>query len=350
MRLHVQTLSIVALVTLLIWVFAEGESLSSGSVTVQVRLVSDVANLAISTDDPGWDGTCKISLDGPTARLDEMRALLRQPEAIELTSRELGTESGTIRLSDALRRHPIFQRRGVSIVSTIPQSVTIVVDRLVERTATLAVDPDGIPVRGRPQADPASVVVHIPLRVVDDLPDPLTLDVRLSAEMVRGLTPGEAQTIVGVPVEVPKELEGIREYLGAMPRVSVSLTLLSLSETRTIASVPVDVRIPGVVSDRYRVRIGDQQQLLAGIELRGPVDDLDQIGPGKRYTPRIDVFLTPEDLATKVPSDGSEGELVLRGELIGVPAGVEVTQAIPTIHVFVRRLEADEASPGGGLP
>ena len=346
---HLRTFGIVSVITLLVWVFAEGESLGTTSVTLEVRLVSDAPNLIVDLGEgESWNGTVEVRLEGPTARLDEVRALLRRPEAIELTTRELGTQSGAVRLAEVLRRHPVFRGSGVTIVDTDPKVVRIEVIRLVEREAKVVVDPDGVALRGLAQAEPSTLVIKMPEDLSEQTPDPLELVVRLRGEMVQGLTPGQAQTIFNIPVELPESLREHADRILGLKPVNVRLTLAVRTETRSLASVPVDLRIPAVVSDRYLARVSQQEQLLTGVQIRGPVEVLDQVGAGKRYTPRIEVFLTPEELSSKVPADGSEVELVVQGRLIGVPPSVEPAEAPPAVHVFVRRadVEADQEEPG----
>lgn len=348
---RLRTLGVVSVITLLIWVFAEGESLRSLSVSVRARVESGSADLVVSlSDDEAWDGTIEVRIDGPTARLNAVRAELRRTEIVELTIREVGTDGGVIRLGEALRSHPIFRESGVSIVSTDPATISIDVDRLVRREARVVVDSGGVPVRGLAQPVPASVTLLVPERVNAGLGDQFVLTVRLHDDMVQGLAAGQAQTIFNIPVELPEGMEELAEVLGELPLVNVRLTLVARREAQTMATVPVVVSMPSVISDQYVVRLADEDQFLNSLELRGPVGIFERVGPGKQYTPRIDVFLMPDLLSAQVASDGSEVEVTVTGTLSGVPAGVELTQELGAIRVFVRRLgvEPIEAPDGEG--
>ncbi len=345
---HARTFGVVAVITLLIWVFAEGESLRSSPVTLRATLVSGSPDLVVSlSEGEDWDGTVEVRVDGPTARLDAVRAELRRAEIVELTTREFGTEGGVVRLAEALRSHPIFRDSGVSIVDADPGTISIEIDRLVQREARIEVDAGGVPVRGLAQPIPASVTLLLPERVARELDEPLVLTARLQDQMVQGLAAGQAQTIFNIPVELPAALADLGDVLGELPTVDVRLTLAVRRETQSMASVPVVVSMPSVISDRYVARLADGDQFVTPLELRGPVGIFEQVGPGKQYAPRIDVFLTPELLSAQVPGDGSEVEIPVTGTLSGVPAGVELAQELQASRVYVRRLAE---APGGQQP
>lgn len=346
-----RNLGIVVVVTLLAWAFAEGESLSTTTARVRVSLANDMPGLLLTLDpDEGWDQSCELRFEGPTARLDVLRSSLRGLNAIELTTREVGTEGGLIDLADALSRHPIFDDAGVTITSAEPSRVEIVADRLVERTARVVVDPGSVPVRGLAQPEPSSIMLQIPERLAAQLPAELEVTARLNAEAVRGMTPGQVQTIFNIPIELPPGLSTSADKVRGVQPINVSLTLAARTETRTLASVPVDLRVPAVIAERYRTRVAEQEQVLSGVQVRGPTEILDQIGAGRAFTPRIELFVTPEELSARVPASGEEVELLLAGRLIGVPGSVELAEALPAIHLFVRRradVEPSESEADG---
>lgn len=344
-----RTFGIVLIVTLLAWAFAEGESLSSTSSRVRIELTNDVPDLLLSLDPTeAWDQSCELRLEGPTARLDALRSTLRSLGAIGLSTREIGSEGGLIDLGDAISRHPVFAGAGVTITNAEPARVQILADRLVERSARVTVDPGGVPIRGLAQPDPPTMQLQIPQRLAEQVASEIELTARLSAEAVRGVTPGQAQTIFNIPVELPASLSASADKVRGVQRVSVTLTIAARTETRTLASVPVDLRIPAVIAERYRTRVAEQEQVLSGVQVRGPAEILDQIGAGRSFPPRIEVFVTPEELSSRVPAGGEEVELLLAGRLIGVPTAVELAEALPPIHLYVRRREV--GVPEGGPP
>lgn len=342
-----RTLGIVVVVTLLAWTFAEGESLTSTTSRVRIELTNDVPDLLLSLDpEEAWDQSCELRLEGPTARLDAMRSTFRSLGSIELTTREIGAEGGLIDLGDALTRHPVFASAGVTITGVEPPRVRVLADRLVERSARVTVDPGGVPVRGLAQPDPPTMLLQIPRRLAEQIPADIELTAKLSDEAVRGMTPGQAQTIFNIPVTLPAPLNEAADKIRGLQRVSVTLTIAARTETRTLASVPVDLRVPAVIAERYRTRVAEQEQVLSGVQVRGPAEILEQIGAGRSFPPRIEIFITPEELSAQVPTSGEEVEILLSGRLIGVPASVELAEALPPIHLFVRRREVTDA-PGG---
>lgn len=327
---QIKTVVLVSLVTMLVWVFAEGESLRTDELTATIELGLEGSSRLVRLDEgESFDGRVRLRVQGATASLDQLRESLR--DQIVLTTHELGNESRPVQLVEALRRHKVFQGTGVRLVEVDPPTIRIVVETLVTRPVRVRVEAGDAVLDGQPTIEPPEVSLRMPERLADS--QEWTIDAAVSGESLARLVPGRAETIASVPVEVPAALRGVAGVVVLPGSVAVTLTLRTQTATGTIESVPIDVRVPLAVSGKYVVTVVPGGEFLAGVRVRGPREAVDRAISGVGRI-AAEIYLSPDELAQAA----STGQQVARAPdgLTGLPPGVTWEADDPIVRVQVR--------------
>lgn len=270
---------LISLVTVLIWIVAENES---------VRVVPRQVNIVIEGEfdgqrvvkvepDQEFTGQVTVRLQGATANIEALAAILARPVTLTPEQLRLPPTPGGFNadLRTALRDHPIFRDSGVTPIEVRPDSVAVEVDDLVTRTARVVVAaPEGVQLQGAPEPRPAEVALRIPSRLAKDLPEDLTLTATLDSTAAR-LTPGRPQTLNGVRVDLPPGLRAgpLGEFARVEPAtVSVVLTLLSGTDSFRVGAVPVHLRLAPIDYAGWEVEIAPEDQSVGDVTVKGPRD------------------------------------------------------------------------------
>lgn len=307
----IKTWSIVIPVTLLIWVFAEAESLRTLNVATSfaIRPPVDQRQVVDAIDDAGQpiaDGGAArrrtVSIEGPAAAIQWAETVLR--EGVVLTpgmGEQFGSSRGSreLDLAAVLRSYPPLQGLGVTIKSVDPPRVRVVVDDVVERKVGVVVElPDG-QTDGPPVVSPPEVVMRIPSEAAAKLPEGAQAVARIDRSTWDRLVPGRRES-VPVSVQLPKSLEGVRNVTITPARVTIDLTVRSRTDSVTIPTVPVHIRAPAAELERWDVKIKGRA-LLNDVKITGPADVIQRIRDGG-VTVVAYVPLTYEDLERQITS------------------------------------------------
>lgn len=135
----------VAPLTILIWIYAEREQLTTESgqtIPIEVRMsgTSKIASLVMP------DRNIIVDLRGPRAQLDAIKAELARPEGDPRLILDLdpnlppGVREMT--LAPLIQRHAFFSERGVEVISAAPSQIRIVVDEVVEAELPVVIPPE----------------------------------------------------------------------------------------------------------------------------------------------------------------------------------------------------------------
>lgn len=121
------TILLTTLLALLVWVWAEGESLSEERVTTPL-VVGGTAQLNAEVIDPNWRGSVMVRMHGSTASLAAARKeLLRSPLELPLGLGGMPATAGdhTLDLLSVIRAQPSMDRLGVSVVEVEPSRLRV---------------------------------------------------------------------------------------------------------------------------------------------------------------------------------------------------------------------------------
>jgi hypothetical protein len=306
---NAKTAILVTVIALLIWAFAEGESLQTQRTIAELEVPSRTDGLwaAEVLEGQGWRGRVEVVLEGPTASLDVLDSVLRRPLRLEPGDEGLPRRTGefTVDLRMALRAHPELRARGVTVVSAEPAALAVRVQEL----ATVAV-----PVR-----------VEAPDAELDGPAELLGISeasVLVAAGAVSSLS-GNASVIARV---TPEDLQSLQERVRSTVRVrltpgpafadvqvfgvepthaEVRLTVRSRTATVVLPTVPVDVRMPAGELERWEVRIPPEERVLRDVTVTGPSDLIEEIRTGSRQVWAY-VRLSYDDLESRITSQRVE--------------------------------------------
>jgi hypothetical protein len=349
---HIKTIFLVTLVTLIIWVFAESESLRSAEVRgVEIAVLPVVGSkltVEITDSSPAIHGNslrADLVIDGPTAAVDAAERVLRRPITISPGMPGFSIDPGphAVDIQAVLRGHPDLRLagRGVSIKSVTPETLNVALDELVSRTVKIDVDVPGAELDGPADVRPGAATIVLPASAASKITENTALIARVDAAVLEHLSPGRRETVPGVRLLPPSELASVPHLKIEPEAVDVALTLRTKTTSIKVASVPVHVRIaPGELS-KWDIEIPEQDRFLADVTVSGPSDLVKQI-QDKTVPLVATVSLSFEELERGIPSKDAV--------FCDLPTGLRFDVANKTVRLKIKRREIAPPAAGGKGP
>lgn len=336
---------LVTLVAILIWVFAEGESLQRQTRRVDLSLRGDAAPtrlVRVQSGETDWRGQVNLSLEGTTAALAGIDDELRRAIAIEPGMEGFPPDPGeqVVDLRAVLRAHEAFRNRGVTIARVEPPTITVYVYELVERTVPVRVEvPEG-EADGQPVPSVETARVRLSREADAALTGTPTLVARLTSTDLAALTPGRAQQVRGVPLVPGPALVGVDPLLIAPQRVDVTITLRTRTDSIVLPNVPVHLRLGPLEQARWIVEIAPEDQALRDVRVTGPAEFIAQLRSGQRTLIAF-VPLSFEEL--------ERGIAAKQAEFADLPTTVRFEAGDREVRLNIRaRDESTDARPDAG--
>ena len=274
----------VIVITCLVWLFAEAESLRTLQSPAEVVFFTEAgSDLAIDVPDaPDVSGgklRVRLELEGAATAIDKAERILRRPLMFSPGMDGVPREAGDrlIRLHDALRLHPDLRALGITIRKIDPQDVRVIVEQMETRQIKVATTIDPDEVDGIVEIRPATVSVRLPKSQAAKLTESSAAMARLDADVMRSLARGRRQLIPGVALTLPSEIAASPHTSIDPPVADVSLTLKLQTRSITLASVPVHVRLaPGELS-KWDVEVPEQDRFITDVTLTGSFEGIKAI-------------------------------------------------------------------------
>jgi hypothetical protein len=303
---RLKTFATVAVATLLIWVWAEAESVTTQEVRPRVEFVS-APDRSVTIVQPEWTGTVSVRLRGSTAGIDRAQRVLAAPIKLVGGSGGVPTDPGdyTVDLVPALRAYPELRRLGVSVDETEPASVRVKVQAI--RTVTLPIKPQlllptgqAVELDGEPTLSPPTVTLRGPAGLLDQLGPTAATSAIVDADQLARLRDDAPQTVVAKVIP-PESLGGAAaESVTIEPaRVSIVLRLQSRNETWSLPSVPVWIAVPPTEGAKWSVELVDP--FIKNVMVTGPKDLIRGLRQ-RGEVPVAYVELTSDDLEKRISS------------------------------------------------
>ncbi len=329
----IKTAALVTLVTLVIWFFAESESLTSRSVRVEAAFeVEPKDDRSLRVIDPDWQQRIDTVIEGATAAVSEAETVLRRPVRFQLGAPGIPTDLGeqTVDLAAALRGLPDLQGKPVTILRADPSTVRVRIEQLATRELKVVVDaPPGTRFESLPEARPATVKISLPEVDARLLDESAVAFARISGETLSRLVPGRRETISNVAVDAPPLVAGPRTRLNPS-RIDVDVTLQSRTATLTLASVPVFILVAAVEYERWDITVAPEDRFLTDVKVSGPSDLVDRVRRGEiRVTAKVE--LTFDELERGISSK----EVVFSQ----MPTDLTFTADNPRVRLQIRKRE-----------
>lgn len=308
MRERLKTFALVALVTGLIWLWAESESLSTDDLTARIEFVQS-PDVAVKVDDAAWSGLVEVRMRGPTAALDRARRTLGLGTPLKLTPGAGGVPAteGTqeVDMGAVLRASPEFRGIAVSFERIEPPTVRIVVEplRAVEVPVTLKFATlDGLPpdLEGEPRVEPGVVTVRGPSQLMAKLEGEKALGVQavVDADQIARLRDPQPQTL-SARVVLPDALAGNSRVTVSPARVAATVTPLAATDTWVVPTIPIKVSLPPGELDRWTVQL--DEPFVRIVSITGPRNIIRAMRE-RGETPTAYLDLTVEDLNGRIKS------------------------------------------------
>lgn len=354
-REFVKTAALTTLMAVLIWVWAEGESVSRVSITCRVELQADPAgDLVYRSDDPEWRGNVTFQVEGSAPGIAAARELRGQTLRLTAGLAGMPVEPGpnrVARLREAIAAIPELSRLGVVVVSCEPSEVPVRVMRMVTRDLPVRVELGRtLLLDGEPAPSPAAVSVRMPDSVL--VPDGAQAVAFVSAEeldRVRGdgAAATGARTAVAT-IRTPSWLTGIEPLVIAPETVTVTFRVRKEVDTFRVAAVPVWFGLPPT-EDAAQWAVEVLDKFVNDVTLTGPADQVARIRSGE-ITLKALVELASDDLQRAVRTDrpaadpagpgadpAATGVISRPVTFLGLPPGVTAAAANPVVRVRVTR-------------
>ena len=334
----------VSLVTILIWMWAAGETRRTEREFASLSFVPPTEGSLRIT--PAEVANIEIELRGPqrsiTQAADRFRTMVEVPVGALGVPATPGEH--LIPLQSVVEALITEWRLPVTVLSANPPTVSVTVESLSRREARVAVMlPPSVRTTGNTEVSPASATIELPgaPSQLESLGE-IVLEARVSESDLEGRLPGALHR-VQVPLQVPEDLLQKLKSRGIDPgtirpeplNAQVTLTLDSNDITFEVPNpVPVQIAGPPAALENWTVTIDPGTAFLRNVVLRGPKDVIKQLEQREGGLGIIAfVHLTSDDLLTRV-----EQKPVT---LWTLPEGVEVTSvendatSSPRIQVLI---------------
>lgn len=271
---------LVTLITVLIWVYAEGRNVRTyqpnDRVPVTIQLATD--DLVVTSQSVS---TLGLEFSAATAEIDKLRPLLGKRGIL---LRPAITEPGTkvLQLDDEMRSASPLDEVSANVNWSDPTTIEVTVDRLARPEVTVGYSPGDVKlVEGSLSIEPRRVRLIAPQQLLADLGIDETFVLEAEPLIpVRSVTPGE-QKVIDARVKLPAALANNPHVSLERSDVKLTLTVDKAEETLVLANVPVWIAAPPGSLAEYTVTLDEDARVLADVKVTGPKDVIDQVRDGR---------------------------------------------------------------------
>ena len=272
---------IVIVITCLVWLFAEAESLRTMQGPAEIVFVTETGSdrmvmLPDATDKLSGRVMAQVEIEGSAASIDAAERVLRRPLRVTPGMDGVPREPGErlVRLQEVIRSHPDLRELGITVRKIDPAEARIIIDEVETRELKVVSPVERDDVEGAVEVRPATVKVRLPASQARLLTDSSVLIARPDAEVVRSLARGRRQTVPGVTLTLPPEIT-LPAAVSLEPRtVDVSLTMRAQVRTITLRTVPVHVRLAPAELGMWDIEIPEQDRFITDVSCTGPFEGI----------------------------------------------------------------------------
>lgn len=336
-----QTYLFVSIITVLVWLYAEGENLTEEKLYPDIEFVAPAGRqLLIVPRQPSEP--VLVTVRGPTTQLARLnREESEQPLAIELLD-DPSTDNPNreVDLLDALSRHPRYADLGIEIAEVTPRRVTVRVERYVPRDLPVEAPPPGdFQFNETPIVEPAQATVRMPASDWANIPADVRVIAELNADDLAQREVNKQHVLVNVPLVLP-QARGLDRVTIAPTAATVTLTVTQKTKKSEPQSIPIKLLVPIGELARYDVQLVDQADpWLSRIVFSGPNETIDRINK-KEVKVWAELRLDSDDLGTAADKESASAPVHLT-----VPPGVNAVEHPQPIKFRVVRRALPATSP-----
>lgn len=334
---RIRTATVLLILALVIWLFAESESLGDAEQTVRVEFgvsAEDRERLLVRTAD--FDGRLQVSFRGAQSSIQRARAALESNLRLEPGMPGIPDSDGrhTLRLIDVLREQPFMRATGVTIELVQPQQIIIEVEELIQRSFPIAPLLPGMEVEGEVSITPATAQVRLPRSVADAVPQETAVIARVTPAGGRSLPPGPHT--MNIRLALPDELANTRGVTLLTRSATLEFTVRSTLQTESFSSVPVQVLLPPIEMSDWRVILDEADQFVR-VDISGPSELIERLRSGQLRL--LAAFsLSDVELAGGVTSKPLRIMVLADGVPAPLPEGLTVISPARSARFTVQRI------------
>jgi len=272
----------VALVTVVVWVFADIENTTRAEFKAVIQLTTPPGSDYVLRSADRVNVTFRVQ--GRRSSIERLRARLPEPNEARVPRAviryEVGPEDRDIPTVRVLNSSELIQKEGVTVLSATPGNLRVELARRVHREAPVVLDYTGGIPADAPQITPPRLGFSIVESEWDELsrrqPPPALRTVRKDLKEVKDDEPFEIEVIPRL-ADVPVELD--------QPTVRVRVRVAQLTETDKVV-VPVEVVSPtSWLEDgtwrQYVLKRQNPAEWRVTVQVAGPRKDIDQLKAGE---------------------------------------------------------------------
>lgn len=340
---HLRTFGIVTLFALVLWVFAESESLGEFSGLTSVRFSSSQDRSRLIRADESFDGSITLELLGSKSALSRAESELSRGVELEPGMPAVPSIEGrhTVNLLEALREYPPLKRSGARVAAVSPQFVDVRVEELVTALTPIVAAFDGVEVVGEFRFTPEKVEMTVPKALLTEPVDQLRVVATLDAARARRL-PASGSVREEVTLSAPAGLSGLPGVSLAQTTAVADFTIRARSASETLRSVPVQVVLPPIEVGRWAVEVQSEDRFLSA-EVTGSVEAIERLKSGAEALIAL-VVLSSDDLQGRVASKEASF-VVLRGGVMSARPDVQVTAEKSAVRLKITSNVMPESTP-----
>lgn len=291
----------VSLVTMLIWMWAAGETRETEPAFTDIRFLAPTADSM--RIEPAEVTTLRLQVRGPRRAIDAVAERLREPVAVTAGTAGIPAEPGRHEIDLAALGEAIVAqwRLPVTVVDAEPSTIEIQIQPLATREVRIVpVLPPGVRTTGRVEVVPETATVILP----QDLPglDELQLEARISERDLAGRETGRRHQFE-VALQMPPGFTGDRDAIRIQPRTAEVRVALDSNESELALATPVPVQIAGPAADLddWTVEVDPASAFLRDVVLRGPAETIQRLKDRDGDVGVIAfVHLTSDDLLKRI--------------------------------------------------
>ena len=278
LREAIETIVVVTLITVLVWLYAEGESVRTYKEEVRVKFVAPPAqNLLIKpmTSRTDTQGAIRVQVTfrASAHQHQEFREKTGHNNLLKIAVPGPG-DNQPIVLKDALLQETPIGELGLNIEQTDPRTETVDAEQLTTVTLPVRLETGGLHLAGTAKVAPSQVKVTLPKQFAD-----LANNARVMASL-SGLDPDQLTVDQQHTARVRLTLPGYLSRHDATLETAyakATFTIENLTDTVTLASIPIHLNATPLLLRRYQIKLSSDNMVVRDVKLTGPADEMTKI-------------------------------------------------------------------------
>ena len=262
----------VTIVTIVIWLWAAGQTKHIDSVSTTLRFRPPEGSTTMIMPD---SADITITLSGPLSAVERAK-LVCEEDALELILGVPDGEHTVQNLPAVLSALDAIRNTGAEVSATNPVSFLLDVQTMDIVEAAVEVVLPSVTVSGDVTVDPATVTLHIPKAIRDELPEAISVTAVVSDAVLEQLQPGVVHTR-DASIQLPASLD-TSDVTIVPSRVSVTFQIQS--QTQKTLLPQVRVLVAGSAEDYSAYSITLPRTIVPNVTIEADTDIITGIESG----------------------------------------------------------------------